>query len=212
MTHAGPGGAGEEGAPLVEGAAREWVAESLAEGLGLAERVLTRRGPAAVGAVRALAGAPASVGMATLASRGALEDGVEGSFAGAVAALAALLGPAAARGGRVLVVEDELSPPGDPVLADLADGVFICDDRVYHWRAVTAGLDAAALTDLLGSATSGYPTNGFVTLADPGAWGPFARLAAADLDALAEGVEGVFVAAYDAEGLLWWEPPPERRG
>ena len=38
------------------------------------------------------------------------------------------------------------------------------------------------------------------------------ELAATDLDALAESVEGVFVAAYDAEGLLWWEPSVERRG
>jgi hypothetical protein len=212
VTGVQPDGAGPTAAPLVEGAAREWVAESLAEGLGLAERVLTRRGPAAVGEVRALAGAPASLPPVALASRGALEDGVEGSFAGAVAALAALLAPAVARGGRVLVVEDELSPPGDPVLADLADGVFLCDDRVYHWRAVTAQLDTAALTELLGSATSGYPTNGFVTAADPASWGPFAVLAATDLDDLAERVEGVFVAAYDAEGLLWWEPSVERRG
>ena len=49
MTGVRPDRAVEDVAPLVEGAAREWVAESLAEGLGLAERVLTRCGPVAAG-------------------------------------------------------------------------------------------------------------------------------------------------------------------
>ena len=201
-------------APQVEGAARAWVRESLADGLGLSARVAAAAaaaagggaGAGAAGEVRALAGALPSVTVATLGSREALEEGVEGSFAGAVEALAALLAPAAAAGGRLLLIEDELSPPGDPVLADHGDRVFLCGNDVYHWRPVTAALDAAALTELLGSATSGYPTNGFVVAADPAGWGPFARLAEADLAALAAANEAVVVAAYDAEGLLWWEP------
>ena len=197
------GAAGVAGAPPIEGAARAWVRKSLAEGLGLSARVTAAAG---AGEVRALAGTLPAVTVATLGSREALEEGVEGSFAGAVAALAAMLAPAAARGGRILVIEDELSPPGDPVLAEHADRVFLCGNDVYHWRPVTAALDAAALTELLGSATSGYPTNGFVVVADPSGWGPFAELADADLAALAAGSEAVLVAAYDAEGLLWWEP------
>lgn len=194
---------GTAGAPAVEGAARAWVRESLAEGLGLSGRV---RAAAVAGEVRALAGTLPAVTVATLGLREALEEGVEGSFAAAVGALAAMLAPVAAAGGRILVIEDELSPPGDPVLADHGDRVFLCGNDVYHWRPVTVALDAPALTELLGSATSGYPTNGFVTVADPSGWGPFAELAETDLDALAAGVEAVLVAAYDAEGLLWWEP------
>ncbi len=216
----GTGGGGAAGggralpaAPPVEGAARAWVRESLADGLGLSARVAAAAAAAACGAgatgeVRALAGALPAVTGATLGSREALEEGVEGSFAGAVEALAAMLAPAAAAGGRLLVIEDELSPPGDPVLADHGDRVFLCGNDVYHWRPVTAALDAAALTELLGSATSGYPTNGFVVAADPAGWGPFARLVEADLDALAAAAEAVVVAAYDAEGLLWWSPGP----
>ncbi len=196
----------------VEGAARAWLRESLADGLGLAQLVLAADGLTqrlAGGELRALAGIAGGPGALprVLGSRGALEDGVEGSFAGAVAALAAALVPAAARGGRILVVEDELSPPGDPVLADHADHVFLCGSEVYHWRAVTPGLDAGALTELLGSATSGYPTNAFVTAVDPAGWGRFQPLEAAKLAALAAAVEAVAVAAYDAEGLLWWTPP-----
>lgn len=185
----------------VEGAAHAWIAESLGEGLGLSARVLAAADLGA-GEVWALAG-PGST-PARLGSRGALVDGVEGSFAAAVAALAAHLGAAAARGGRLLVIEDELSPPGDPVLHDHADHVVLNGSEVFHWRAVTSALDAAALTELLGSATSGYPTNGFVLAADPAGWGPFQPLAESDVDALAAAVEAVVVAAYDAEGLLVW--------
>ena len=201
---------------VVDGPARAWLGESLADGLGLSRRVLaaedaTGAAGAArldVGELRALAGVPPGLGAApkVLGSRGALEDGVEGSFAGALQGLHAMLARAAAQGGRLLVVEDELSPPGDPVLADHAHQVFLCGSDVYHWRAVTPALDAAALTELLGSATSGYPTNAFVTVADAAGWDPFQPLAESDLDGLAACVEAVAVAAYDAEGLLWWEP------
>ncbi len=195
----------------VEGAARAWLRESLADGLGLAQLVLASDGPnqrLTGGELLAFAGVEGGPGATprVLGSRGALEDGVEGSFAGAVASLAAALVPAAARGGRILVVEDELSPPGDPVLADHADHVFLCGSEVYHWRAVTSALDAGALTELLGSATSGYPTNAFVTAADPAGWGRFQPLEAPQLAVLATAVEAVAVAAYDAEGLLWWTP------
>lgn len=203
----------------VEGAARTWVRDSLGEGLGLSRRVLAAGDPATRGGeLLALAGAPAGMRKEALGLRASLEDGVEGSFAGAVAGLAALLGanPGGGPGsgsraaGRVLVIEDELSPPGDPVLADHADHVFLCGSEVFHWRPVDAALDAAAVTELLGSSTSGYPTNGFVVTADTSAWGPFAALSEADLDRLAASVEAVVVSAYDAEGLLWWAPaaPP----
>lgn len=185
-----------------EGDARAWIAESLGQGLGLSSRVLAAAGLAG-GEVWALAG-PGST-PARLGSREALEEGVEGSFAAAVAALADHLGAAAARGGRVLVIEDELSPPGDPALRDLADRVVLNGSEVFHWRAVTPALDAAALTELLGSATSGYPTNGFVVTADPAAWGPCEPLAEGEVAALAATVEAVVVAAYDAEGLLFWQ-------
>lgn len=197
------GGAGAAGGVPVEGTARAFLCESLAEGLGLSARVLARLDLSA-GEVRALAGTGPGTTAAVLGSREALGEGVEGSLHEAVVSLAALLAPAAARGGRVLVVEDELSPPGDPVLDDLADAVVLCGSEVFHWRAVTRALDAVALTELLGSATSGYPTNAFVTAADPSAWGPFHQLGEAELDMLAAGVEAVVVAAYDAEGLLWW--------
>jgi len=185
----------------VEGTARAWIGESLGEGLGLAARVLATT-DLAVGEVWALAG-PGST-PARLGSREALEEGVEGSFAAAVAALAVHLGDAAARGGRLLVIEDELSPPGDPVLRDHADHIVLNGSEVFHWRAVTPELDAAALTELLGSATSGYPTNGFVVAADPAAWGSSELLAEGAVAVLAAAVEAVVVAAYDAEGLLFW--------
>ena len=197
MAQAGEGVGGSR----VEGAARAWIAESLGQGLGLSARVLAAADPAA-GEVWALAG-PGST-PARLGSREALEEGVEGSFAAAVAALAAHLGGAAARGGWVLVIEDELSPPGDPALRDHADRVVLNGSEVFHWRAVTPELDAAALTELLGSATSGYPTNGFVVAADPRGWGPLEPLAEAEVAALAATAEAVLVAAYDAEGLLFW--------
>ena len=197
MAQAGEGVGGSR----VEGTARAWIAESLGQGLGLSARVLAAVDPAA-GEVWALAG-PGST-PARLGAREALEEGVEGSFAAAVAALAAHLGGAAARGGRVLVIEDELSPPGDPALRDHADRVVLNGSEVFHWRAVTPALDAAALTELLGSATSGYPTNGFVVAADPHGWGPLEPLAGAEVAALAATVEAVLVAAYDAEGLLFW--------
>jgi hypothetical protein len=200
----------------VEGAARAWVRDSLKEGLGLSRRVLGAGDPADRGGeLLALAGAPAGMRNDALGLRASLEDGVEGSFAGAVAGFAELLAAGGGGGGngsagRVLIIEDELSPPGDPVLAEHAAHVFLCSSEVFHWRPVTAALDAAAVTELLGSSTSGYPTNGFVCTADTSAWGPFAALAEADLDRLAASVEAVVVSAYDAEGLLWWAPvaPP----
>lgn len=196
----------------VEGAARAWVQESLGEGLGLAARLLARiedgELDATGGRVLALAGSGPGADAARLGAREALEEGVEGSLGGAVAELAALLGAAGARGpGRVLVVEDELSFPHDPALEGAADGVVTCGAEVFHWRALGPGLDAAALTELLGSATSGYPTNAVVTVADPAAWTAWADLGETGLDALAAAAEAVIVAAYDAEGLLWWELP-----
>lgn len=195
----------------VEGAARAWVQESLGDGLGLAARLLARVEEGGLdargGRVLALAGAGDGVDAARLGAREALDEGVEGSLGGAVAELAALLGAAGARGGRLLVVEDELSFPHDPALEGAADGVVTCGAEVFHWRALGPQLDAAALTELLGSATSGYPTNAIVTVADPGAWTAWADLGEAGLDALAAAAEAVIVAAYDAEGLLWWELP-----
>lgn len=189
----------------------DWVRSSLAEGRTVAAAVS--------GAVDLDAGtAVALVPRDTAEGRAAgLEAGGVTNLFAAIDPLDDLLAEAAGAGPATLVVEHAYALPTDGWVADRRpDDVAVAGEVVVHWLALPAAGTAGPPT--AGSATAGrfllrkgggYPTNAFVVGRSPAELGLAPMAAVPDLPAAVAGhVEAIVVAAYDAESVVVWCPPP----
>jgi hypothetical protein len=114
-------------------------------------------------------------------------------------ALADLIGAADP---RLVVVEDPLMRPTDPVFERWAGECFIFQTEVYRWCLCP---DAAAAAQFVSGLTD-YPLNAVVARW-PQTFGSAQQVTREELLRLATSTESVIVGAYDNEGYIVWQPP-----
>lgn len=179
-----------------------WVRASLAEGRTVAAAVSAAVDLDAGTAVALVPGDTEEARAAGLEA-----GGVTNLFA-AIDPLDDLLAEAAGAGPATLVVEDAYALPTDGWVADRRpDDVAVAGEVVVHWLALPA--DRGAAGRFLLRKGGGYPTNAFVVGRPPAELGLAPMAAVPDLPAAVAGrVEAIVVAAYDAESVVVWRPPP----
>jgi hypothetical protein len=126
---------------------------------------------------------------------------------GVRAALSAVIGELADRGGRGVVVEDEASRKRDPNPSQSgALETGFAGEQVLHWASLENDWDRAAATIERGSYR--YPTNAFVSSGSPANLGlKEGAEVPSDLGrAVASSLVALIVAAYDGETYIIWEP------
>lgn len=185
-----------------------WVRSSLAEGRTVAAAV-----SAAVDLDAGTAVALVPGGTEEGRAAGLESGGVTDLFA-ATDPLDDLLAEVAGTGPATLVVEHAYALPTDGWVADRRpDDVAVAGEVVVHWLALpasgTAGPPNAGR--FLLRKGGGYPTNAFVVGRSPAELGLAPMAAVPGLPAAVAGhVEAIVVAAYDAESVVVWRPPPTR--
>lgn len=181
--------------------ASEWLSYSLGQGFVISGAVLRAMQNRAGSAYALL---PDGV------DRGRLADPRAGGVlrgASFQAALGELVDALAERGGRCVVVEDEVrrSWDPDPSLGGLlATGVI--GERVLHWADVVDSSDGGV--QVLNRGSHGYPRNAFVTSVSGRELG---LIDGENVDqdignAVAKSLCAVIVGIYDDETVLVWEP------
>jgi hypothetical protein len=111
-------------------------------------------------------------------------------------------------GGRpgCLVVEDDLSRPGDPALIDSDIASAFIGDRVVSWAEVRPGTGGDAVREVM-RVGSGYPRNAFLSSQTPDELqlADRADLSSDFSEHVAKSLVAVIVAVYDAESYLVWD-------
>lgn len=121
--------------------------------------------------------------------------------------LGKVLDELALRGARCLIVEDDLSIPSDPGLANESISTAFIGDHVFSWSDINPGDGIMAIKRVMGVG-SGYPRNAFVTTHSAAELG-FVHGKPAPEEfppKVAESLLAVMVAMFDAETFLVWTP------
>lgn len=112
------------------------------------------------------------------------------------------------RGGKCVVVEDDLSNPTDSGLANDPTPTAFIHKRVFSWDDLKLGNGAELAKEVM-RVGSGYPRNAFVTTRSAAELG-FTRLKQASEkfpQQVAESLLAVIVSIFDDESYLIWTPP-----
>jgi hypothetical protein len=167
----------------------EWVSDSLAQGSALAQALRPRVASAAFFVLTT----DVSEGLNDFESGKGLDSRETGALT------EELLAGLAARGGHLLIVEDDLARKGDLRLP--ASSTYI-QNRVVRWSSLEQ--DVASAVELLDTGASGYPLNAFVSSITAGALGlePGVELGDTFVARASGSITHILVSAYDAETLL----------